>query len=176
MPFKFEFDHLLAYTEWDRAQWEAWFRDQGPPALAVGRGPNGDGRTNNVGELVRHIFGAELRYVERVRKAPLTDTSKVLADNVEALFDFGRASRRALRALLAELPGERWDVPEEVQIGQHKRAITPRTMIVQAVTHEIRHWAQIAAILRMNGRKTGMHDFLISSVFERDTASRAQRA
>jgi len=166
MPFAFEFAHLLAYTEWDRAQWEAWFREQRPPALAVDLGPNGDGKVNTVGELVRHIFAAELRYVQRVRGVPLMDPSTVAADDVEALFAFGRQSRAALRALLAELPDERWDVPQEIQIGSHKRAVTPKTMIVQAVTHEIRHWAQMATLLRTSGRKTGPHDFLVSGVFD----------
>jgi len=39
-------------------------------------------------------------------------------------------------------------------------------MVAQAVTHEIRHFAQLAAFLRMAGFKTGPHDFLVSAVFE----------
>jgi len=35
------------------------------------------------------------------------------------------------------------------------------------LTHEIRHWAQIATYLRIEGRKTGIHDFLLSGVYER---------
>ncbi len=164
--FAFDLSHLLAYTEWDRAQWESWFRAQGPAALAVGLGPNGDGRNNTVGELVRHIFAAELRYVERVRGTPLTDPASLPADDVDALFALGRRSRQAMRTLLAELPPKAWDIPREIQIGSHQRSVTPKTMILQAVTHEIRHWAQIAAFLRMDGRKTGSHDFLVSGVFE----------
>jgi uncharacterized damage-inducible protein DinB len=175
MPLTFEFRHLLEYTDWDRAQWEAWFRGQGPAALAVGLGPNGDGRITNVGELVRHIFSAEQRYTERIRGVPLTDTSTVPPHDVEALFEFGRQSRRALRALVADLPPERWDEAKEMQIGRFKVAVSPRTMIVQAVTHEIRHWAQIAAFLRMDGRKPGTHDFLVSPVFAPDSATGAPR-
>jgi len=40
-------------------------------------------------------------------------------------------------------------------------------MVVQSVTHEIRHWAQLATLLRLTGRGTGIHDFLLSGVFER---------
>ncbi len=167
MTFTFDFSHLLAYTEWDRTQWEPWFKTQGPAVLAVGLGPNGDGRVNTVGELVRHIFAAELRYTERIRGTTLTDPSALPADDVDALFAFGRRSRAALRALLVEFPEDRWDVPQEIQIGPNKRSVTPRTMLVQAVTHEIRHWAQMASYLRMAGRKTGTHDFLVSGVFER---------
>jgi uncharacterized damage-inducible protein DinB len=73
--------------------------------------------------------------------------------------------------LLINFPTERWDVAREVQFGPNKRSIMPRTMAVQSVTHEIRHWAQIATLLRMDGRKTGIHDFLISGVFERRVSS-----
>lgn len=166
MPIAFSLDDLLDYTEWDRGQWHAWFGEQGPDALAVGLGANGDGRINTVGELVRHIFSAEQRYVERALGVPLTDTSTVPADDVEALFAFGRKSRKALRDLLATFPAERWDVPQEMQIGKRARAVTPRKMIAQAVTHELRHWAQVATFLRLAGRKSGMHDLLVSPVFD----------
>ena len=163
-----EIGYLLDYTEWDRAQWETWFRAQGPEVFAVGLGANGDGRINNIGELVRHIFSAEQRYVERAQELPLTDTSVIPSNDVDALFTFGRQSRESLRRLLRDFPTERWDIPREVQIGPYKLAVTPRAMIVQSVTHEIRHWAQVATFLRLHGRTSGAHDFLISGVFERN--------
>ena len=166
MAFKFELAHLLEYTDWERSQWHAWFREQGPTALAVNLGPNGDGRMNTIGELVRHIFSAEQRYVDRIQGAPLTDTAGVRPDDVEALFGFGQQSRESFRAVLAAFPTERWDVPQPIQMGKHSRSVTPRKMIVQAVTHEIRHWAQVATFLRMSGRKPGPRDLLASPVFD----------
>ena len=167
MAFAFSLEDLLAYSDWDRAQWHGWFRDQGPDALAVSVGANGDGRFTNVGELVRHIFSAEQRYVERSLKVPLTDTSTVAANDVEALFAFGHASRRALRQLLATFPSTEWDAPREMQLfGKRTLTVTPRKMILQAVTHELRHWAQIATFLRLAGRKPGMHDLLASPLFD----------
>ena len=171
MPYTFSLNDLLDYTDWDRAQWAAWFREQGPPALAIGLGANGDGRINTIGELVRHIFSAEKRYVERCLGLPLTDTSTIPASDVEALFAFGHESRRALRELLATFPEDRWDVPQEMKMGQRSLWVTPRKMIAQAVTHELRHWAQMATLLRLEGRKTGTHDLLASPVF--DAASSA---
>lgn len=166
MTFTFELTHLLEYTDWERSQWHTWFREHGPAALAVDLGPNGDGRINTIGELVRHIFSAEKRYVERIQGTPLTDTAALPADDVEALFALGRESREALRELLASFPTGRWDVQQQIQLGKHSRSVTPRKMIVQAVTHEIRHWAQIATFLRMSGRKPGARDFLASPVFD----------
>ena len=170
MTLSSEIGYLLDYTEWDRAQWEAWFRSEGSAAFAVSLGANGDGRITNVGELVRHIFSAEQRYVERVQELPLTDTSVIPSNDVDALFAFGRQSRENLKRLLRDYPAERWDVSREVQIGTYKLAVTPKAMIVQSVTHEIRHWAQVATFLRLEGRKAGAHDFLISGVFERTSA------
>jgi uncharacterized damage-inducible protein DinB len=164
MSFNSEIEYLLDYTEWDRGLWEPWFRTQGSGALAVGLGDNADGRIANIGELVRHIFSAEQRYVERVRELALTDTSKVPPTDVDALFGFGRESRARLRQLLHDFPRERWDVAREIQIGPHTRTVTPKTLIIQSVTHEIRHWAQIATLLRIAGRKTVPHDYLLSGL------------
>jgi uncharacterized damage-inducible protein DinB len=162
-----EIGYLLDYTEWDRVQWESWFRSQGRDVFLLDLGANGDGRIATVGELVRHIFSAEQRYVDRIQERPITDTSTVPTDSVEPLFDFGRQTRQDLRGLVDSFPAERWDQPREVKIGTHERVITPRTMLVQSVTHEIRHWAQLATLLRLAGRPTGTHDFLLSGVFER---------
>jgi len=166
MTLTFEMAHLLSYTDWERSQWHTWFREQGAAALAVGLGPNGDGRVNTIGELVRHIFSAEKRYVDRIQGTPLTDSAGVPANDIEALFAFGRETRESLRALLATFPSERWDVSQVIQIGPHTRSVTPRKMVVQAVTHEIRHWAQVAVFERMSGRKPGPRDFLVSPVFD----------
>src|SRR5689334_21338686 len=158
--FAFSLNDLLDYTEWDRNQWRAWFREQGPAVLSIGLGANNDGRIKDVGELVRHIFSAEKRYVERCLGVPLTDTSTVPANDSEALFRFGDETRKALRQLIETFPEERWDVPQEIQMGKNTRRVTPRKMILQSVTHELRHWAQIATLVRLEGKKSGFHDFL----------------
>jgi uncharacterized damage-inducible protein DinB len=170
MTFAFTLDDLLEYSDWERTQWQHWLREQGPAALAVDLGPHNTGRIGTIGELVRHIFSAEKRYVERCLKAPLTDTTTIPADDLEALFAFGHESRRALRELLASFPETEWNAPREMSFGTHTRIVTCRKMILQAVTHELRHWAQIAAFLRQAGYKPGFHDVIASPLF--DTADR----
>jgi uncharacterized damage-inducible protein DinB len=170
MPFAFSLDDLLAYTDRDRLQWLGWFREQGPPALAVDLGPNNTGRIRNVGELVRHIFSAEQRYVERSLQTPLTDSSPMPADDVEALFAFGVESRRALRELLATFPAAEWDAPRQMSIGTHTLTVTSRTMILQAITHELRHWAQVATFLRQAGYPPGSHDLIADPLFDVNAA------
>lgn len=166
MAFAFTVDDLLAYSDWERAEWRRWFAEQGQATLSVDLGANNNGRIGTVGELVRHIFSAEKRYVERCRKAPLTDTSAIAADDVTVLFAFGDESRRALRELLSSFPEEEWDAPREMSFGNHTRLVSCRKMILQAITHELRHWAQIAAFLRQAGYKPGFHDLIASPLFD----------
>jgi uncharacterized damage-inducible protein DinB len=170
MAFAFTVEDLLAYSDWERSEWLRWFREQGPAALAVDLGAHNNGRIRNVGELVRHIFSAEKRYVERCQQAPLTDPSAVAAEDVEALFAFGTESRRALRALLASFPDADWDAPREMSFGTHSRTVTSRKMILQAITHELRHWAHVAAFLRQAGYKPGFHDLIASPLFDAPAA------
>src|SRR5213594_1475389 len=59
-------NHLLDYTEWQRKRWHDSLRNYGEPVLQIIAGPNGDGRFEVIGDLIRHIFSAEKRYVERL--------------------------------------------------------------------------------------------------------------
>ena len=155
---------LLDYTDWERRDWHGWFAQQGAPALAIHAGLHGDGRFEVVGDLVRHIFSAEIRYVERLSSRPLTDPTSIPADNVEALFHFGQQSRASLRELIATFPAPEWDVPREFTILNNFVRVTPRKIVIHVVLHEIRHWAQIGSLLRLQGLKGEFHDFLASPV------------
>ena len=160
MPFPLSIDDLLAYSDRDREQWHTWFREHGPVALAVGLGAHNTGRFRNVGEVIRHIFSAEKRYVQRSLRVPLMDTSAIPADDVEALFAFGQESRRDLRELVTSFPATEWNAPRQFSFDNQTRTVTSRTMILQAVTHELRHWAQVATFLRQAGYDTGCHDLI----------------
>jgi len=157
-----KYDDLLEYTDWQRESWHAWFTRQGAGALAVSTGPHGDGRLNTVGEVVRHIFSAEKRYIDRMNDRPLTDTSVVPTDDIDALFAFGRVSRAALRSFVSTLAADQLDVVRELMIVDTVRRLTPRKILAHVVLHEIRHWAQIATLLRLQGMKVDSHDFLRS--------------
>ena len=155
---------LIDYTEWEREKWRAWLSGQGDRALTVSAGPHGDGRFETSGDLVRHIFSAEKRYVDRLSGRPLTDPASIPKDNVEALFRFGQQSRKELNEFLTAFPPDQWDVEQEFKIGNNSLRATPRKIIVHVVMHEIRHWAQIATVFRFNGLPCELHDFLFSPV------------
>jgi len=157
-------NHLLDYTEWQRKRWHDSLRNYGEPVLQISAGPNGDGRFEVIGDLIRHIFSAEKRYVERLSGRALTDTASIPNDKIEALFEFGQQSRKELRELLETFPAAQWDVPLELKILKFVVNATPRKIVTHVVMHEIRHWAQIGTLLRLNGFVGDAQDFLGSPV------------
>lgn len=164
----FNVTHLLDYTEWERNDWHSWLRQNGEQVLKMSAGPHGDGRFPTIGDLIRHIFAAEKRYVERLYGRPLTDYDLIPNDSIGALFGFGMQSRRDLKELLETFPASDWNVSREFKILQWVIHATPNKIIAHTLMHEVRHWAQIATMLRLNGLKVDFHDFLASPVMGGD--------
>src|SRR6059036_1423921 len=104
---------LLDYTEWQRAKWQAVLQQRGPEVLMIGTGPHGDGRFDTVGSVIRHIFSAEKRYIERLAGRALTDTAALPAHDLDSLFAFGRQSRQELRDFIETFPSAQLDVARE---------------------------------------------------------------
>jgi uncharacterized damage-inducible protein DinB len=164
------FGDLMEYTAWQRGKWHAWFGKH-PDALRVTVGANGDGRFGTVGDLVKHIFGAELRYAQRLRGQPLSELTSLPSDDVEALFAQGAEGRRGMAQLVAEWPDADWDTPREFRITTYHVTTTPRKIVGHTLLHEIRHWAQIATLCRLNGLAGEPHDFLMSPVWSGEIRS-----
>lgn len=165
MPVDLDLNSLLDYTEWERGQWHGWFRKHGDTALSVSTGPQSDGRLQTVGEVVRHIFSAEKRYIDRLSGKAVTDTSSLPTNDIDALFQFGQVSRKSLAEFIAALPPGDWDVMQEFPLMNSTLRATHKKVVVHILLHEIRHWAQIATVLRFHGLPMGeLHDFLLSPV------------
>ena len=163
--FELKVDELLEFTAWERSEWRSFLLKHGTPALELAAGPHGDGRFQTVGDLIRHIFGAEIRYVERLTDRSLTDAASI-PDDVEALFAFGLRTRKELTGLLAGFPDGLWNTPRDFKILEHNIRATPKKIVMHVLLHEIRHWAQIATLLRLNGLVPPFHDFLFSPVLD----------
>jgi uncharacterized damage-inducible protein DinB len=164
MPVNLGLNDLIEYTAWDRQKWYDWLRQHGEPVLKISARPHGDGRFASVGELVRHIFSAEKRYVERLSGRPLTDAASIPRDDIEALFRFGQQGRTDWKDFVEKFPTHEWDVPQDHKLMDRILTVTPRKIIVHILLHEIRHWAQIATLFRLSGLTDDFHDFLFSPV------------
>ncbi len=155
---------LIDYTDWERQKWYDWLRQHGEHVLKISAGPHGDNRFGTVGDLVRHIFSAEKRYVQRLSGQPLTDPASIPSDDVEALIQFSQRSRKDLKELVETFSGQEWDALKEFKVLEYSLRVTPKKIVVHVLMHEIRHWAQIATLLRLNGLPVEFHDFVFSPV------------
>jgi uncharacterized damage-inducible protein DinB len=164
MAVQLSVEDLIEYTDWERTKWREFLRARGDEVLKIGVGSNGDGRFQSVGDEVRHIFSAETRYIDRLSEREPTDTSRVASDRVEVLFEFGAQSRRQLKEFVATFPAERWDEDMELKLMNSTIRATPRKIVVHVLMHEIRHWPQIATLLRLNGVVAELRDFILSPV------------
>lgn len=162
MAVQLSVDDLIEYTDWERGKWRECLRARGDEVLKIGVGSNADGRFQSVGDTIRHIFSAEARYIDRLSARELTDTSRVASDSVEPLFEFGARSRGRLKDFLATFPVQRWDEDVEMNLMNNMVRATPRKIVVHVLMHEIRHWPQIATLLRLNGIVAEFRDFLFS--------------
>jgi uncharacterized damage-inducible protein DinB len=157
-------DALVDYTAWQREQWLACCRAE-PQALRAGTGAHGDGRFPTTGDLIKHVFTVERRYVQRLSGHPLSDFADIPSHDAEGLFGAGRASRGDLHLLLTSFAGD-WDAERHFAIpGYADLTATPRKVVLHLLVHEVRHWAQIATICRIGGHTIPPQDVLASSVW-----------
>jgi uncharacterized damage-inducible protein DinB len=156
------YETLLELTSAEHHRWHDWFIDR-PDAWAV---PFATGRMATVGGVVMHIFAVELRYAQRLLDQEVTPWEGFRQTSIEDVFELGDNARAQLVDFLTSAPESELD-----------RILTFQTLTAGTVTaskhkiasniflHGIRHWGQVATVLRQNGfTDQWAHDMLLSSV------------
>jgi uncharacterized damage-inducible protein DinB len=150
------FTELLDYTDDETRRWKEFFQ-KNPAALDVATDVQG---VKTVRELVTHIFMAELVFGNGVLDEPRPDFEKVPKSTLDEIFAIGDDARKKMRAFLSH--ADDWQLGEVVSFGR-AGDVSRRKMLIQALTHGMRHWAQVATELRRAGYPTDwVHDLLMS--------------
>lgn len=142
-------DEMLAWNDQAAANWKAHFEGN-PHLLEL---PCGIGGAATVQELVRHIWGAELRWAQRLAAEPETPRDMVPTGPLDALFDLHLQAVGILRALLAA-PEHTWGDPYVLNfdwVPPEERTVSRRKIAAHALFHSQRHWAQLATLVRNAG-------------------------
>lgn len=165
MAGSISFEELLAANEEEALHWRAWFEKQSADVLEI---PTTIADAENVRGLLLHICAVELRYAERIRDLPATAYEQLPIDAVAALFGVSEKARGLFRQSLAAMTEDDFS---EVQEFKTRTAGTlnasKRKMFLQAMFHSMRHWAQMATLLREHGHATDWRrDFLFSKVMK----------
>ena len=155
------FSELLVWSDETFTRWEKLLTEN-PDALDL---PCDINKTKDVRNLLVHIVAVELRYAEGLGREPVTPYEEITAETVESIFAVHRLTSSKLKVLL---PGEGWDeVLEFATISGGTMRASRRKIFVHALMHGIRHFAQLATLVRQHGIKPGFHmDFLGSSAME----------
>ena len=156
---------LLAANEEEAHRWRSYFEKQPAAVLTI---RSDIAKAENVRGLLLHIFAVELRYAERLMDLPVTAYEQLPTDPVDALFGVGYRARDLYRRFIAQASAAAYATVQEFptrSAGTLKAS--KRKMLLHALLHSVRHWAQLAALLREHGYPTDwQHDFLMSSVME----------
>lgn len=153
------FRELMAYTDGETERWFAWLRARGPEVLEVRMSER-----DSVRDLIGHIVTVELRYAQRLLGRPVTGFDQVDTSTLDSLWRIHHAARTTLREYLGRAPAgerERMLVFETRSLGRLEA--TAHKVTAHMLLHGIRHWAQIATVLRQAGHPQDWHhDWLMS--------------
>ncbi|MEO8678163.1 MAG: DinB family protein [Vicinamibacterales bacterium] len=154
-------DELLAWTAEERAKWLPWFKAN-RAALTAPVQPGG--RFPTVVSLVDHTFLVEVRHTRRLQRQELPAQTGVAPGDIDALWAYGAKGRADVHRYLPTLTDEDAKTPREVIVQSGGSfSMTPRKLLFHMGLHEVRHWAQIAAAVRMAGfAPPGDHDLFYS--------------
>lgn len=154
-------EELFAWNAEVSAWWKAHL-NANPQLLVL---PCDIGGTKNVQELVRHIWGVELRWGQRLAGLPVSAKEDMPAGPLDALFALHEQAMDLFRGLLAASEA-RWNEPYTLDIAvipPDRRTVSRRKVAVHALTHGHRHWAQLATLVRSAGFSSGFGGDLLFS-------------
>jgi len=158
------FADLLRYDESEATKWRTWLEAQPPDVLDI---PFGDAarRMGNVREMIWHTFITQWVYACVLNGEPFDGWDQLKRDSVADLFDIGNQARARLRTYLAKATSADMGSSLTLSAGAFTVSGSARKFLTHAFIHSLRHWAQLATVLRQHGHETGWaHDFVLSDV------------
>ena len=164
-------DELLAYTDEERTKWEEWFVLHGNEPLKFSLPMDVH---PNVGALILHCLWAELFYAHWLSGDTLTEermmkmNEGLAADRADSIFSFSHSAGKAMRDAISGFTEADWDRIFDVEMRGFRLEGPARKLIGHILVHEIRHWAQIAIVVRQHDlAPPGEHDLVFSKSFGR---------
>ena len=154
---------LLDYNDAEMRRWRAWFHDH-PEALQL---PCDIADAETVEMLVKHLSSVVVFFAQKLRGDSGEEASRnLLYENLarhsaDELMQQAQQGHQTVREFLESADEESLLTTLSFGSGERKFTASRRKMTVQVLVHEIRHWAQLATLLRQQGFKTWNHDPLM---------------
>jgi uncharacterized damage-inducible protein DinB len=154
----------MHYAEAETRRWRGFFQQQ-PDALDVKVDIAG---ARDISSLIQHVFAVELRYAERLEGAAVTPYEELPSRSLDEIFGIGETARQKIRRYLTQATEAdlrtvlTFETRTAGTLSSSKRKIVGHVLL-----HGIRHWAQIATVLRQAGyRQDWPHDFIFTDALE----------
>jgi uncharacterized damage-inducible protein DinB len=153
-------DELLAWLETTSTSWRTLVAAN-PEILAL---PCDIMGVSTVAGLIQHIVAVELRYAEQLSGLPPTDYANIPSDTVVAMYAIHDLAMTLVREQLA-LP-----IDWSERVNYMTRSMGParsarKTLLFHALLHGIRHYAQLATLVRKHGFKTSLPmDYILMDI------------
>jgi uncharacterized damage-inducible protein DinB len=153
-------DEILAWLETTSAKWRALIEEH-PEILAMPCDVMGVG---TVGGLLQHIVAVEVRYAEQLSGLPVTEYAAIPFDSGEVIY---ATHERAVELYRKQLAAD-VDWNETIELKTRSMGAlraSRKTPLFHAMLHSIRHYAQLATLVRQHGIKPGWQmDYLMMGV------------
>ena len=107
--------------------------------------------TRSVAELLQHIVAAELRYAEQLNGFPQTPYESIPCDSVDTIYATHDRAMELLSPLLDRDEAFWEEVLEFKTRSAGPLRTSRRTVLVHLLTHAVRHYAQLATLVRQHG-------------------------
>jgi uncharacterized damage-inducible protein DinB len=160
------FADLLRYEETETTRWRGWLEKQPADVLDL---PFGDPARHmgTVREMLWHIFITEWVYGCVLNGKPFDAWDQFRKETVDDLFAIQREAHRLLSAYLATASEDDMTTRQTLSARGTTIEGSARKFLTHTFLHSLRHWAQIATVLRQNGHQTDwQHDYVLCDAME----------
>jgi uncharacterized damage-inducible protein DinB len=155
-------EELLAWSQEVSAFWKEHL-EANPALLEL---PCGIGGAQNVQQFVRHIWGVELRWGQRIAGLPVSPNEEMPDGPLDAVFGLHDQAVDVYRTLLED-PAQDWDGTMTMDfpwLPPQARTASRRKVMAHALFHSQRHWAQLATLVRAAGFPSGFKGDVLFSL------------
>jgi uncharacterized damage-inducible protein DinB len=143
-------EEVLAWNDTTARKWHELIQ-QHPEILAI---PCDVYNCKTVADLLQHIAAVELRYAQRLAGLDQTPYDQIPSNPASALLLTHQQAFVLFRRELAT-PGD-WDASIEFQtLSRGPMKSTRKIVLFHALLHGIRHYAQLATLVRQHGIQPG---------------------
>jgi uncharacterized damage-inducible protein DinB len=157
---------LIRWNDLTTSQWHAFLNTR-PEILAL---PCDIRNSQTIAHLLQHIVAVELRYAQRLSAQPESGYADVPFQSADALLATHIRAFDLIQKLLADASYD-WTTDidfETISAGRLRASRT--TVLLHLLFHSIRHYAQLASLVRSQGFKPDFPmDYLFTGARSVDT-------